>query len=617
MSASQPWYLRYFTPEFWSLSRQEYSAERTAREVAYLAGVLGELAPGRQVLDLGCGTGRHAVALAALGFEVAAVDVSAWALERAGDAAEAAGVKLQRFRLDLLDAGEWELPLADAVVCVQSFGWGSDAEQARLLRRVRGRLRTGGLLVLDHSNATAILRNFAAEARFEDGGVVYEFERRYDALRGRNLGEARVMHPGGRPSVLPHDIRIYQPPEVARMLEAAGFRIERVDAEFSPGAAVDADTRYVQFVARAAGVRRLAVEDYRRPVQAGQLDLRWAPDEVDYVRADLEAAWAEATAAGHADEPAAGPLWDQARHYAVADPFGGHRAAPALSEHFGCTIEPDRVVAGAGTTGLLHALATLVGGGTLLAEPTTHPDLAAWASRAGANFRLADLTGDPEAAAELVAAERPAMVLLDRPGIEGTICDLATVSRLAEAAASAGALLVVDEACATYAGPSASAVPTTARLDNLVVLRSMSKGYCCGGLRVGFAVVSRRAAESVRAAAPPLATAELSLRFAIALLRRGDPLARLRARIAEAKPAAAELLESIGLRVRPGDPRLPWVLADGGAQPEAALERHGIAAKRLDLTAMAAPGRPGVLLKLAVPLSAERERALRSAIGRR
>src|ERR1700712_5479810 len=47
----------------------------TANEVAFLIDVL-ELTPGRRVLDVGCGPGRHARALAEAGMEVVGVDIS-------------------------------------------------------------------------------------------------------------------------------------------------------------------------------------------------------------------------------------------------------------------------------------------------------------------------------------------------------------------------------------------------------------------------------------------------------------------------------------------------------------------------------------------------------------
>ena len=47
----------------------------TAQEVDFLVGVLG-LEPGMRVLDVGCGPGRHAHALAERGIEVHGIDIS-------------------------------------------------------------------------------------------------------------------------------------------------------------------------------------------------------------------------------------------------------------------------------------------------------------------------------------------------------------------------------------------------------------------------------------------------------------------------------------------------------------------------------------------------------------
>jgi 2-polyprenyl-3-methyl-5-hydroxy-6-metoxy-1,4-benzoquinol methylase len=89
-----PWYEDYFTADYWSYADAEYTAERTAAEVSYLAQVLQRHAPSRRVLDLACGVGRHAIGLARLGFEVTGVDVSQYALDRAARAASEAGVRL-------------------------------------------------------------------------------------------------------------------------------------------------------------------------------------------------------------------------------------------------------------------------------------------------------------------------------------------------------------------------------------------------------------------------------------------------------------------------------------------------------------------------------------------
>src|SRR3984957_21053281 len=98
------WYEEYFTTDYWTYADAEYTAERTAAEVSYLAGVLKGR---RRVLDLGWGTGRHAVGLARLGFEVTGLDVSDYALRRAAQAAAQAGVALGVRRADLLGPAGW------------------------------------------------------------------------------------------------------------------------------------------------------------------------------------------------------------------------------------------------------------------------------------------------------------------------------------------------------------------------------------------------------------------------------------------------------------------------------------------------------------------------------
>ena len=63
----------------------------TMAEVDFLIEAL-ELSPGCSILDVGCGTGRHAVELARRGFVVTGIDLSPGMLEQARAKAEAAGV---------------------------------------------------------------------------------------------------------------------------------------------------------------------------------------------------------------------------------------------------------------------------------------------------------------------------------------------------------------------------------------------------------------------------------------------------------------------------------------------------------------------------------------------
>ncbi len=69
----------------------------------------GRQAPFGRVLDLGCGTGIHAVNLAKRGWEVTGVDISPKALARARERADEAGVKATFLEGDLTNLDALEL----------------------------------------------------------------------------------------------------------------------------------------------------------------------------------------------------------------------------------------------------------------------------------------------------------------------------------------------------------------------------------------------------------------------------------------------------------------------------------------------------------------------------
>src|SRR5207247_1161873 len=145
----------------------------------------------------------------------------------------------------------------------------------------------------------------------------------------------------------------------------------------------------------------------------------------------------------------------------------------------------------------------------------------------------------------------------------------------------AGTIVVVDESYASYLGPPESAAALTLEAPNLLVLRSVSKGYCAGGLRVGYVVASAPLARAVREVAAPLAVSSLTLGLA---------------------------LERLGLDADPTHPALPWtIVPDPDGEAEGVLRRHDVAVRRLTDPVDASPAG---LLRVAVPLSDARMEAL-------
>jgi cobalamin biosynthetic protein CobC len=98
-------------------------------------------------------------------------------------------------------------------------------------------------------------------------------------------------------------------------------------------------------------------------------------------------------------------------------------------------------------------------------------------------------------------AEAPCAVLCNPNNPDGRRFDAETLLGLMRERAGKG-LLVVDESFADLEGDGLSLAPRLPQLG-LLVLRSLSKGYGLGGVRLGFALAEPTLAASIRAALGP------------------------------------------------------------------------------------------------------------------
>lgn len=114
------------------------------------------LSPGANVLELGCGTGRTAVALARHGFRVSATDVAASMLGRARRHAEEVGISQQ---LSTVQADAHTLPFKagtfDLVVALGLTPWLRSPPDA--MREVACGLAPGGYLIVHAANRSHLL----------------------------------------------------------------------------------------------------------------------------------------------------------------------------------------------------------------------------------------------------------------------------------------------------------------------------------------------------------------------------------------------------------------------------------------------------------------------------
>ncbi|MEO3855791.1 methyltransferase domain-containing protein [Acrocarpospora sp. B8E8] len=121
-----------------------WEPSRTPVEFAEWASLL---APGSSVLDLGCGRGDHAVAMARHGFQVAGIDFSATAIAAAREKATASGVDDIRFEVaNLLDYRSEST--FDLVYDYSVFHHVDVSNRAAYARTVSLAVRPGGLFAI-------------------------------------------------------------------------------------------------------------------------------------------------------------------------------------------------------------------------------------------------------------------------------------------------------------------------------------------------------------------------------------------------------------------------------------------------------------------------------------
>jgi perosamine synthetase len=188
-------------------------------------------APPKRLLDLGCGTGRHAQALAELGFEVTGVDRSpamiAEAKARRGDASRLSLLVQEIEELDL--GGE---PHDAALLLFTVLGYlGDDESVVRALERVRRHLRPGALLIADVWDRAAVLAepptNGEKEFETDEGTFLRCVEAEHLPDDSRVRVRYRIRDATGRTRADElHDVRYFDEASLRALLRRARLELE-------------------------------------------------------------------------------------------------------------------------------------------------------------------------------------------------------------------------------------------------------------------------------------------------------------------------------------------------------------------------------------------------------
>ncbi|MBV6509531.1 MAG: Ubiquinone/menaquinone biosynthesis C-methyltransferase UbiE [Acidimicrobiales bacterium] len=220
-----------------------YSFTRgTEQEVGFLIDVLG-LQPGDRVLDVGCGPGRHANALAAAGMVVTGIDISRRFVEIASERAApgASFVRADARRLSF-DA-EFDAAIS---LCQGAFGLGGPDLDAGDPANI-----TSDEMVLRGMQRALVPGGRAAVSAFSSYFQVRFLEEgdHFDAATGINREHTTVLDEGGNSSEHDAWTTCYTPRELRLVFDRVGLRVDDVWS-VTPGnyAARPPDTDHAEFL---------------------------------------------------------------------------------------------------------------------------------------------------------------------------------------------------------------------------------------------------------------------------------------------------------------------------------------------------------------------------------
>jgi SAM-dependent methyltransferase len=194
----------------------------TVAEVDFLL-TLFPLPPGATILDVGCGTGRHARELTRRGFRVTGVDVSPGMLAEARRKAAEDGLEIEFLQADATDFAldrtfDAALCLCEGGVGLLDLGESAEQHDRAIFTRIYEHLRPGAPFLLTALNGYATIRQMndqhIAEGRFNPATMESNYLDEMDLPEGMRV--IRIYE------------RLFIAPEMVRLLESAGFRVENV-----------------------------------------------------------------------------------------------------------------------------------------------------------------------------------------------------------------------------------------------------------------------------------------------------------------------------------------------------------------------------------------------------
>jgi histidinol-phosphate aminotransferase len=248
-------------------------------------------------------------------------------------------------------------------------------------------------------------------------------------------------------------------------------------------------------------------------------------------------------------------------------------------------VPTDRITVGAGADEVLDMIARsyIDESATVVISRPTYPMFTVLTEMAGGSIDAvpaADLRLDRKAFLE--HAGRATLTWLSNPNNPtGELLPLEFVEELAR---RAGGVVVVDEAYFEMSG--VTALSLIEDHPNVVVVRTLSKGFGLAGVRVGYSLAGPGISAVLRKVRPPGSVSGLSAALGVQALTDLVGMRDRVRRITTARDRLQAELADLGLDVR--ESAANFLLVKAGKEAASALLRHGLVVRTFPATSMLA-----------------------------
>jgi len=201
--------------------------ELTVKEVDFILPYFN-LQPGKKVLDLMCGYGRHAIALAKKGVHVTAVDNLGAYIDEIKNVAENEHLPL---KIEKADVKTYEPDESyDLVICMgNSLNFFDATDTTKLLKNISAHLKPGGhLLINSWSLAEIAIKNFKERSWSTVGEVKFLNDSKFLFHPTRIETESIMISPDGTTETKIGIDYIFSINEMEAMLNSAGLQLKEI-----------------------------------------------------------------------------------------------------------------------------------------------------------------------------------------------------------------------------------------------------------------------------------------------------------------------------------------------------------------------------------------------------